>query len=300
MFAPRNVASMVVYTGLSALAISWTFFEVLIPMLTTPFALDFPYLVNLGFQILIVGLMFVWGIYNGIDLINRATKPSVAKGKATIVRLTLNQRVQHIWLVVTVAILALTGFAQLDYESWGRLIVVPMGGLQVNMDLHLVAAFFLGILAAYHLAFHSAEYITRRVLGLPSRLAIMQGKQDLFDMVNHFKHLVGRGEQPRFGKYSFVQKYDYWGIYWGMVVLGLPGLIMWSYGYSFLGGLPFIFHTDEAVLAVLWVGVTHLYHTHFNPASFPMSKVFLTGKVSEGGMKEEHPLELERLRGVKR
>ncbi len=266
-------------------------------MLTTPFSLGLGYLVNLFFQVLIIGLMFGWGVLSGLDLIARSTGKRVRiEEVARISRFTLNQRLQHIWLIVTVFVLALTGFAQLYYESWGRQIILPMGGLQVNMDIHLLAAFFLGILAVYHFAFYGAEYLTKRATGRPAKLAIMQGRRDLIDMLNHFKYMIGRGEEPKFGKYSYVQKYDYWGIYWGMVILGVPGLIIWAYGYSFLGGLPIIFHTDEALLAVLWIGVVHLYHTHFNLRAFPMNKVFLTGKVSEGEMLDEHPLELERIK----
>ncbi len=295
-FTGRNIGSLLAYSVISGIGISWTLLQVLIPMLTTSFVLSLAYLVNLLFQLLITGLMLGWGILSGLDLINRATMKKVRiKEQATVGRITLNLRVQHVWLIVTVAILALTGFAQLNYESWGRLIVVPMGGLQVSMDLHYLAAFFLGILAVYHFAFHGTEFVVKRAMGKQARLAIMQGKSDLVDMFRDIKYKLGRGEEPKFGKYSYVQKYDYWGIYWGIIILGGPGLLLWAYGQSFWGGLPYIFHTDEALLAVLWIAVIHLYHTHLNPREFPLNRVFLTGKVSERYMLEEHPLELARI-----
>jgi cytochrome b subunit of formate dehydrogenase len=296
-FTGRSIGSLLAFAILSGFGIAWTFLLVLIPMLTTPFVLSLAYIVNLLFQLLICGLMLGWGILSGLDLINRTTtKKARFKEPATVSRISLNLRVQHVWLIVTVFILALTGFAQLNYESWGRLIVLPLGGLQVSMNLHYLAAFFLGILAVYHFAFHGTEFVVKRAMGKQARLAIMQGKSDLVDMYRDIKYKLGRGEEPKFGKYSYVQKYDYWGIYWGILVLGVPGLLLWAYGQSFWGGLPYIFHTDEALLAVLWIGVIHLYHTHFNPREFPANRVFLTGKVPVGYMAQEHPLELQRIR----
>lgn len=57
-----------------------------------------------------------------------------------------------------------------------------------------------------------------------------------------------------------------------------------------------IVHSYEALLAFLAILIWHLYHVHLNPEVFPMSRVWLTGKISEQELKEHHPLEYERLK----
>jgi hypothetical protein len=41
--------------------------------------------------------------------------------------------------------------------------------------------------------------------------------------------------------------------------------------------------------------VWHLYNVHLNPQVFPMSKVWLTGRISKKDLRRDHPLEYERL-----
>jgi len=54
-------------------------------------------------------------------------------------------------------------------------------------------------------------------------------------------------------------------------------------------------HSYEAILAFLAIIIWHMYNVHFAPAAFPMSKVWLTGKISREQMMREHPLEYEAL-----
>jgi cytochrome b subunit of formate dehydrogenase len=202
-----------------------------------------------------------------------------------------------VWLFVTTAVLALTGFAAMNYESWGRLIILPMGGLQINWDVHLFTAFMLGLLIVYHFAFYTVKYLAQRARGEHPSLPIMIGLGDVKDLLQNLKYMIlGRGEEPKYPKYDYAQKFDYWGIYWGMVILATPGVLLWAFGNTFAGGLPFIFHTDEAMLAVLFLLVFHFYQTHWTPSQFPMNGVYLTGSISEEDMRTQHPLEMERIR----
>ena len=55
-------------------------------------------------------------------------------------------------------------------------------------------------------------------------------------------------------------------------------------------------HYYEAILATLAIVVWHFYFVMLNPNVYPMSTAWITGKLSEEEMAEEHPLELERLK----
>jgi cytochrome b subunit of formate dehydrogenase len=55
-------------------------------------------------------------------------------------------------------------------------------------------------------------------------------------------------------------------------------------------------HGYEAALAFLAIIIWHLYSVIFSPEVWPMSKVWLTGELTEEEMKHHHPLELEKLK----
>ena len=54
------------------------------------------------------------------------------------------------------------------------------------------------------------------------------------------------------------------------------------------------------MLATLAIIVWHFYFVVFNPDIYPMNLSWLTGWLSEKEMKEDHPLELERLEEERR
>ena len=296
VFTRRVIESIILYSIVSGFCISFLVYGVIIPALSTPIDLgSLNYLVATGFQLLITVLIIFAVTHNSLDLIDKARRRVVRRVEGPMYpRFDLNQRIQHVWLFATTAILVITGFAQLYYEQWGRIFVNAIGGLQVSMSLHLLCGFLLGILVAYHFGFYTFSYLAARVRGQHPRLPMMLNMEDIKQALQNVKRLwLGRGEEPKYGKYDYAQKFDYWGIYWGMVILGLPGVIMWAYGTTYLGGLPFIFHTSEALLAALFLMAFHFYMAHWTPRDFPMNPVFLTGSLSEGEMRDQHPAELD-------
>ena len=300
-FTRQSVGSIVVFSAISGLAISWLLLDVVPWIFVTPFQISsLSYLVTLFFRILITYLVLFAVIHNSFDIITKGSRRIVRRvAGPKIKRFDLNQRIQHIWLIVSVAVLAITGFAQMYYEAWGRVVINALGGLAVSMDIHLLAAIFLGVLVAYHFGFYTFGYLAARARGEHPHIPMMLGKEDVTEALQNTKYmLLGRGEEPKYGKYDYTQKFDYWGIYWGMVILGVPGVLMWAYGSTFLLGLPFIFHTSEALLAVLFLLTFHFYQAHWNPRDFPMNKVFVTGTLSEEELRDRHPQELERLKAV--
>ena len=306
ILTPRNIGSILAFGIISGLGLAWLYFFVIIAIFA-PIQYTTQYALSLFFDLLTAFLILFAVVYNGLDLTNRIARnrgqtsaETEEKGAGaqlqSVKRFSLDQRIQHIWLIVTTGICALTGFAQFYFNSWGRPVVLFLGGLQTNMNLHLLSAFFLGVLVAYHFTYYAVSYIGKRFAGLPVHLEMFPSRNEFSDFFADLKCMLGLGSRPKFAKYSYVQKFDYWSVYWGMAILGLPGLMLWAYGYSALGGLPYIFHTKEAILAIFWIWMFHFYHTHLSPAKFPVNWTFLTGRVTEKEMLEDHPLELERIR----
>jgi hypothetical protein len=55
-------------------------------------------------------------------------------------------------------------------------------------------------------------------------------------------------------------------------------------------------HGHEALLAVGFIFTIHFFNGHLRPEKFPMDMVIFTGRVSDHEMRDERPLEYERLR----
>ena len=89
---------------------------------------------------------------------------------------------------------------------------------------------------------------------------------------------------------------------WGSVVMGVTGALLWFENTSIrlftkLGyDVSRTVHLYEAVLATLAIIVWHFYFVIFNPDVYPMNLSWLTGRLSEKEMREDHPLELEQIR----
>lgn len=209
-------------------------------------------------------------------------------------RLSLNLRVQHIILMASTLILIITGLPIKFHESaWAEFFFTSIGGLQVGRILHRVGAVGLIGIAVYHLLFlalsREGREIFRELLPRPRDV------KDLWVMLNY---LLGRKrEKAKFGKFTYVEKFDYWAVYWGMVVMVLSGLILWFLGTAlkifpkYLADIAKEAHSDEALLATLAIIIWHFYNAHLNPEKFPMNRSWLTGKISEKEIEREHFLE---------
>ncbi|HVP37152.1 MAG TPA: cytochrome b/b6 domain-containing protein [Terriglobales bacterium] len=209
-------------------------------------------------------------------------------------RLSLNIRIQHVILMISTLILIITGLPIKFHDSaWAQFFFSAIGGLQTGRILHRVGAVGLIGIALYHLMFlafsREGREIFRELLPRPKDL------KDLWVMLNY---LLGRKrEKAKFGKFTYVEKFDYWAVYWGMVVMVGSGLILWFLGIAlsifpkYVADIAREAHSDEALLATLAIIIWHFYNAHLNPEKFPMNRSWLNGKVSEKEMEKEHFLE---------
>jgi len=209
-------------------------------------------------------------------------------------RLSLNIRVQHVILMVSTLILIITGLPIKFHESaWANFFFNAIGGLQVGRILHRVGAVGLIGIALYHLLFLALSREGREIFR-----ELLPRPKDVKDLWITLNYLLGRKrEKAKFGKFTYIEKFDYWAVYWGMVVMVLSGLILWFLGTAlrifpkFVADIAKEAHSDEALLATLAIIIWHFYNAHLNPEKFPMNRSWLTGKISEKEMEKEHFLE---------
>ncbi len=56
-----------------------------------------------------------------------------------------------------------------------------------------------------------------------------------------------------------------------------------------------VIHSEEGLLAILFIFSIHFVNTHLRPETFPMDMVVFTGVESEEEFKHKRPLEYERM-----
>lgn len=211
-------------------------------------------------------------------------------------RLTLNLRLQHMALFTSCILLIVTGLPIKFHEAAvSKALMDIVGGPSVTGILHRAAALLLTAVGVYHLLYTVASPSGRKDFGL-----LLPRLQDLRDFVAQIRFFLGlEKERPLFGRFSYIEKFDYWAVYWGMVVMITSGFILWfkEEAINRFGKVLYDIgreaHSDEALLATLAIVVWHFYNVHFNPKRFPGSLTWWHGKISLEEFKEEHPLEYE-------
>ena len=227
------------------------------------------------------------------------TMTEKASTEATFIRFPLSQRLQHVLLMASFTLLALTGLPQRYSDAdWARGLIFLMGGLDMVRLVHHLS----GIMLLFQGLYHIIESVWEFLLAGPRSSAMWPRGQDLKDAFGQVAHLTGiRGEKPRFGRYDFRHKIEYWSVVWGTLVMGVTGLILLFpvVATSYLPGVVLtaskVAHSYEALLAVLAVTVWHFYHAHLAGESFPMDTSIFSGRISAEKMREHHPLEYEQL-----
>jgi formate dehydrogenase gamma subunit len=210
-------------------------------------------------------------------------------------RFSVVQRIEHVVLMLSFSTLALTGLVQLfpggAFSHW---FVFLIGGIWTTRIVHRTAAVILVLQAIVH-----GLLIGYRVFVLRTRLTMLPRIEDVRAAWGRFLYNVElRKERPHEGRYSFVEKAEYWALMWGVMVMAITGFMLWN-PITVTRVLPGrllpaaeLAHGAEAVLAVAAIIVWHIYHSHIKV----FNKSIFTGRITEKEMAEEHPAELARIK----
>ena len=252
-----------------------------------------------------IGGMF---LHNFLDFLRKSRRQLAIRrgeileehaGHGLYLRMTVAERLQHASLGLSFIALVVTGFMLRYPESWWVLSIrrVWPGVFDARSIAHRAAALVMVAASLYHVAYLSFTTRGRALLR-----DLWWRRKDLTDAIATMKYNVGlSAARPRYDRFSYIEKSEYWALVWGTLVMAATGFAMW-FDNKFIGLLTKLgydvartIHFYEAWLATLAILVWHVYFVIFNPDAYPMNMAWLTGKLSEKEMEEEHPVELERL-----
>jgi len=258
------------------------------------------------FIVVVVGGM---AVHNIADFVRKARRKLLIRrgmiveehnGHALYVRMSLNERLQHGVLVVSFVTLVVSGFALKFPDAWwvaGLRDISPLAFL-IRSVAHRVAGVVMVAAGLYH-----CYYLFGTVRGKQLLRDLLPARQDLLDAIAMMKYNVGASKvRPKFGRFSYIEKSEYWALVWGTIIMGATGAVLW-FDNTFIGLLTKLgwdvaqtVHYYEAWLATLAIIVWHMYFIVFNPDVYPMNVAWFTGTLTEEEMRDEHPAELEKLK----
>ncbi len=216
----------------------------------------------------------------------------------SVERLSLHLRIQHMILFTSTITLIVTGLPIKFHDAAvSAFLIHLMGGPEITRIIHRIGAVGLTFIGAYHIFYTMFFESGRKDFGL-----LLPKFQDAKDFLHQIGYFLGiRKDRPLFGRFSYIEKFDYWAVYWGMVVMITSGYILWfkvqainQFGKS-IYDIAMEAHSDEALLATLAIVVWHFYNVHFNPKRFPGSLTWWNGRMEVEEFREEHPLEYEEM-----
>ena len=230
---------------------------------------------------------------------------SAQRGEGPFIwRFSLYHRLTHAAVIVSFFLLVITGLPLRFSEAfWAGPLMGLLGGVVMAGTLHRVGAVITFGYFAAHLLF-----LVRALVKAPDPLKMLWGPdslvpqpRDVVDFWNQVRWYFGRGPRPRFARYSYMEKFDYFAVFWGVAIIGGSGLMLWfpEFFARFVPGWVFnvatIVHADEALLASGFIFTIHFFHVHFRPEKFPLDAVMFTGRATRAYMEEEHPVVLDQI-----
>jgi len=227
------------------------------------------------------------------------------RGRRRLVRFSVAQRIQHWILAILFTLLVATGFPlKFADHGWARTVVGWFGGLGTARIVHHWAGIALVVGFSAHLfavlrtfvrtarrSGGGAEDYRRTWLAMPMWITPTDVRKT-FELLAYLLFL--RKDRPSFGRFSPTEKFEYLGVFWGTVLLGVTGLLLWGEQIAshLISGralnLATIAHTYEAFLAVIHVGILHIFNVVLAPRVFPLSAATLTGRTPVDKLVEEH------------
>ncbi|MBF0380012.1 MAG: cytochrome b/b6 domain-containing protein [Magnetococcales bacterium] len=220
-----------------------------------------------------------------------------------IQRYTGEWRLFHGLFSFAVIMMITTGMSlKFSHTTWAPLIAKLFGGVEYMGLVHRYVAAFMFVLFVSHLFI-----LLKRLLRDPDFRwfgpdSLLPTWRDFVHCWQMFVWFFNRGEKPKFDRWPYYTKFGYWAIYWGIVVIGVSGLILafptiaGQYLEGWVFNVSLLVHSVEALLATFYLFVFHVFHNNFRPSKvLHQEAVIFSGSQSLEVFQREHPAQFDRL-----
>jgi cytochrome b subunit of formate dehydrogenase len=245
---------------------------------------------------LVVGAMFLHNaiIWRSKAMARRAMRNPMMQ------RMSANQRWQHLILLSSFIVLVITGFALKFPNSWIAELLGNGNGEKLRSITHRVAGVILIGAGIYHIFYLAMAREGRRLMR-----DFAPRPRDAFDAIGTMRYYLGLSkERPKFGRFSYAEKAEYWALVWGTALMAVTGIMMWAKVSTgnllarWCVDVATAIHFYEAILATLAIIVWHFYQVFFDPDVYPMNWAWWDGKMPVEHYRHEHELDTEPLAGA--
>jgi formate dehydrogenase gamma subunit len=237
-----------------------------------------------------LGFMF---LHNLLDLLSKLVRrrPRHESGEVAL-RMNLWFRVAHWGIMASFPTLVVTGFALKYPDSWwAKPLLLWEANAGVRGGLHRTAAVAMIFATAFHV-FHLAG--KKRDRGFLR--AMIPTMKDATDMLDVFRYNLGLSEkEPKFAKFNYAEKMEYWAFLWGTFVMALSGFLLWFDNFTlrhfpkWITDAATAVHWYEALLATFAILIWHFYLVIFDPLVYPMDTAWLDGKIPADHCRHTRP-----------
>lgn len=252
---------------------------------------------------------FFWFLRSLIHTLEHGRDQLLKPGRPGIVRFSPGRRRSYALLIIAFIGLTVTGLP-LKYGSypWAHRLADALGGFENTSVWHRLFALVLIATCGGHLVWGVRRLVARRrenrswnqILSGPD--SALPSARDVRDIGRMWKWFVGLGRKPKFERWAYWEKFDYWALYLVLIPVGLSGLMLWlpNLFCAVLPGtslnLAHVVHAETALWLSSLLFLIHFFNTHFRPEKFPMDASLVTGLVSEEHLEKARPEFLQRLR----
>ena len=243
-------------------------------------------------------------LHNLIDFLSKMLHPRPrTSGGEHVVRMNLRFRIAHWGVMLSFPVLVYTGFVLKFPDAWWAkpvLLWEERGAFRGG--IHRAAAVLLVAATLYHFIHLALHRRDRAFL-----CAMLPKWRDLTDLLDVIRFNLGLSNNaPKFAKFNYAEKMEYWAFLWGTGVMAVSGFLLWFNNFA-LRHFPkwttdaaTAVHWYEALLATFSILLWHLYFVIFDPLVYPMDLAWLHGRIPAEHYEQSRPEYLAELRKSER
>jgi len=232
-------------------------------------------------------------LHNLLDLLSKLIRRK-PRHESTELALRMNIwfRIAHWGIMASFPTLVFTGFALKFPDSWwAKPLLMWESSTGVRGGLHRTAAVVLIAATLFHFVHLLVKKRDRSFIS-----AMIPQIKDATDMLDVLRYNLGLSNQePKFSKFNYAEKMEYWAFIWGTMVMALSGFLLWFNNFAlrhfpkWITDAATAVHWYEALLATFAILIWHFYLVIFDPSVYPMDTAWLDGKIPADHYRHTRP-----------